>query len=96
MILIELVFTSGGGKDKTKFCVMKCCVFVTLWYFLTDGDSMASNKNFKNNVFVSSYPSEYQIESSSLFGFCHLPSTSTYLTRTNILYKLGLTGSNLF
>ena len=69
MILIELVLTLwvGGegeeGEDKTEFCVMKCCVFVILWYFLTDGDSMASDKNIKNNVFVSSYPSEYQIGS---------------------------------
>ena len=56
-------FYLGWGDDKTEFCVMKCCVFVILWYFLTDGDSMASDKNIKNNVFVSFHPSEYQIES---------------------------------
>ena len=59
---------------------------------------MASYKNTKNNVFVSSYPSEYQIKNPlSLFALalsalCDLPY---FVLNLALFYVFGLTKLNL-
>ena len=65
-------FYLGWGEDKTEFCVMKCCVFVILWYFLTDGDSMASDKTSKTMFLSHSIHQNTRLKVTvvaSLFGF---------------------------